>query len=79
MLLHLQPLPNGERAQVPVLVAAADEIRRLLHQFAAGFLPKAQEAIEAQLSLLLDSPRPGRKAARGRGNHRHHRCCPRPL
>ena len=56
VLLHLQPLPNGERAQVPVLVAAADEIRRLLHQFAAGFLPKAQEAIEAQLSLLLDLP-----------------------
>ena len=56
VLLHLQPLPNGEQAQVPVLVAAADEIRRLLHQFAAGFLPKAQEAIEAQLSLLLDIP-----------------------
>lgn len=37
-LQHLHRQGRGTAAQGTVLVAAADELRRLLHQFAAGFL-----------------------------------------
>ncbi|MFX8824875.1 Hpt domain-containing protein, partial [Acinetobacter baumannii] len=37
-LQHVQLAPQGNEEQVSVFMAAADDIRRLLHQFAAGFL-----------------------------------------
>ncbi|VUZ24283.1 Sensor histidine kinase RcsC [uncultured Comamonas sp.] len=71
VLLHLQPLPDGQQARVPVLVAAAQEIRRLLHQFAAGFLPLPQEAVQTQLAQLLELPvlqeRPAQESYAGPG------------
>jgi chemosensory pili system protein ChpA (sensor histidine kinase/response regulator) len=47
-LQHLHRQGRGTPAQGAVLVAAAEEVRRLLHQFAAGFLrDPADETLEA--------------------------------
>ena len=53
-LLHLQPLPQGQQEHAQVLSAAADEIRRMLHQFAAGFLAQPQADLLPRLQALLD-------------------------
>lgn len=50
-LQHLQMQGRGTPAQGAVLVAAAEELRRLLHQFAAGFL---KDPAEATLLALRD-------------------------
>ena len=50
-LQHLQRQGRGTPEQGQVLVAAADEIRWLLHQFAAGFL---KDPAEATLTALRD-------------------------
>jgi chemosensory pili system protein ChpA (sensor histidine kinase/response regulator) len=42
-LQHLQTQGRGTPAQGATLIAAADELRRLLHQFAAGFLKEPSE------------------------------------
>ncbi len=47
-LQHLHMQGSGTPAQAEVLVAATDELRRLLHQFAAGFLKEpAPETLQA--------------------------------
>jgi chemosensory pili system protein ChpA (sensor histidine kinase/response regulator) len=47
-LQHLQMQGRGTQAQGAALVAAAEELRRLLHQFAAGFLKDpAEETLRA--------------------------------
>ncbi|KAH1283085.1 hypothetical protein KXX11_003531, partial [Aspergillus fumigatus] len=50
-LQHLQMQGSGTREQGMVLVAAADELRRLLHQFAVGFL---RDPAEGTLQALRD-------------------------
>jgi len=50
-LQHLQRQGRGTPEQGQVLVAAAEEVRRLLHQFAAGFL---REPVEATLQALRE-------------------------
>ncbi|WP_103043658.1 Hpt domain-containing protein [Comamonadaceae bacterium CD01] len=54
-LQHVQPQVSGTPAQAQVFSAAADEIRRLLHQFAAGFLKDADARIGQQLQQVLDA------------------------
>lgn len=57
-LTHLQMLGHGTHEQGTVLVLAADELRRLLHQFAAGVLKDpAPETLEA-LRELAAAPMP---------------------
>ncbi len=57
---HLHNLGPGTTDQGAVLVDAADELRRLLHQFAAGFLkePSAEvlESLRALASVQLPTP-----------------------
>ncbi|CAB5702463.1 Chemotaxis protein CheA [Delftia tsuruhatensis] len=52
-LAHLQPQRRGEPAQIAACIAASDEVRRLLHQFAAGFLKTPQPGVEEALQALL--------------------------
>ncbi|MBQ0131595.1 MAG: Hpt domain-containing protein, partial [Comamonas sp.] len=54
-LLHVQPQPHGVREQVSVFVQAAQEVRRMLHQFAAGCLSAANPQVLAQLQQILDA------------------------
>lgn len=53
-LQHVQLQSRGQAEQVKVFLAAADDIRHLLHQFAAGFLkepdPQLIEALHAILT-----------------------------
>ena len=61
-LTHLQMLGRGTHEQGTVLVLAADELRRLLHQFAAGVLKDpAPETLEA-LRELAAAPMPQAEA-----------------
>ena len=65
-LEHVQLQPMGEPEQAAVFLRAAEEVRRLLHQFAAGFLkePDAQvlqdlrEILEAEVSTTLSPSLP---------------------
>ena len=52
-LTHLQPQRCGTPDQVAACVAASDEVQRLLHQFAAGFLKTPQPGVEEALQALL--------------------------
>ncbi len=54
-LQHVQPQAHGVAAQVQCFVQAAEEIRGLLHQFAAGFLRAASPEVLAQLQQILDA------------------------
>ena len=57
-LQHLHMQGSGTPEQGTVLMAAADELRRLLHQFAAGFLKSpADETLQA-LRDIAASPMP---------------------
>ena len=57
-LQHLHMQGSGTAEQGAVLTAAADELRRLLHQFAAGFLKEpAAETLQA-LREVAASPAP---------------------
>ena len=60
---HLHTAGRGTGAQGQVLVAAAEEVRRLLHQFAAGFLKEPQEQVLQALRELAASPMPAAAAA----------------
>ncbi|SFM73946.1 Hpt domain-containing protein [Variovorax sp. OV329] len=61
-LTHLQMLGVGTHEQGTVLVLAADELRRLLHQFAAGVLKDpAPETLES-LRALAAAPMPAFEA-----------------
>ena len=55
-LQHLQRQGRGAPEQGAVLAAAADELRRLLHQFAAGFLRDPQESTLEALREVAESP-----------------------
>ena len=49
---HLQPLRPGRAEHAQVLVEAAEDLRRLLHQFAAGFLKESQPLLLQRLHAL---------------------------
>ncbi|RSZ41170.1 MULTISPECIES: Hpt domain-containing protein [unclassified Variovorax] len=63
-LQHLQMQGSGTREQGTVLVAAADELRRLLHQFAVGFLRDPAEGTLQALRDIANSPMPTEVAMR---------------
>lgn len=52
-LQHLQPQGFATPEQAQCCVNASEEIRRLLHQFAAGFLKTAQPSVGEELQALL--------------------------
>ena len=54
-LEHAQLQPVGEPAHAAVFLRAADEVRRLLHQFAAGFLKPADEDVQQALRNILET------------------------
>lgn len=54
-LQHVAPQPCGVPEQVACLVRAAEEIRAMLHQFAAGFLPRASQDVHDALQRILDT------------------------
>ncbi|RIX84058.1 hybrid sensor histidine kinase/response regulator [Acidovorax cavernicola] len=62
-LQHLQMQGSGTREQGIVLVAAADELRRLLHQFAVGFLRDPSEGTLQALRDIASAPMPPEIAA----------------
>jgi chemosensory pili system protein ChpA (sensor histidine kinase/response regulator) len=49
-LLRQQALGEGTAAGAALLLDAADEARRMLHRFAAGFLPEAPQALLERLA-----------------------------
>lgn len=57
-LQHLQLHHQGSPAQAQVFSSAAEDIRRLLHQFAAGFLKDPDAAILAALQAIIDTEFP---------------------
>ncbi|MCM2346539.1 MAG: Hpt domain-containing protein [Acidovorax soli] len=54
-LQHVQLQSGGTVEQAEAFMAAADDIRRLLHQFAAGFLKEPNEAVLQQLRQILET------------------------
>ena len=54
-LQHVQLAPQGNEEQVSVFMAAADDIRRLLHQFAAGFLKEPSPEVLDALRQILET------------------------
>ncbi|MBF5002959.1 hybrid sensor histidine kinase/response regulator [Diaphorobacter caeni] len=54
-LQHVQPQQFGVPAQMDVFLAVAEDIRRLLHQFAAGFLKEPNAQLLTQLHEILDT------------------------
>jgi len=52
-LQHVQLQPHGLPAQAQTFLAAADDVRRLLHQFAAGFLKAPNPQILEELRQIL--------------------------
>jgi chemosensory pili system protein ChpA (sensor histidine kinase/response regulator) len=70
-LQHLQMQGSGTREQGMVLVAAADELRRLLHQFAVGFLRDPAEGTLQALRDIANSPMPTEIAMRAEARPLH--------
>ncbi|GKT19161.1 Hpt domain-containing protein [Acidovorax sp. SUPP2522] len=54
-LQHVQLRGEGTADQARVFLAAADDIRRLLHQFAAGFLKEPNQQVLAELREILQT------------------------
>jgi chemosensory pili system protein ChpA (sensor histidine kinase/response regulator) len=54
-LQHVMLQSGGTEEQAQAFLAAADDIRRLLHQFAAGFLKEPSEEVLAQLRQILET------------------------
>lgn len=54
-LSHIQLQARGEPEHADAFLKAADEVRRLLHQFAAGFLKTADADVEARLRQILET------------------------
>ncbi len=54
-LRHVQSRVPGSAAQAKVFVETAETIRRLLHQFAAGFLKQPDKSALAALQEILDA------------------------
>ena len=52
-LQHVQVHDQGQPAHAQVFVESAEEIRRLLHQFAAGFLKEPNPRVIASLQAIL--------------------------
>ncbi len=52
-LQHVQLLPHGRPEHAQCFNAAADDIRRLLHQFAAGFLKEPNASVREHLDAIL--------------------------
>lgn len=63
VLQHLRSHGGGTPAQGTTLVAAANEVRRLLHQFAAGFLKEPDPLVLQSLRQLLIAPLPSAQAS----------------
>ena len=61
-LQHLHMQGSGTKAQGAVLVAAAEELRRLLHQFAAGFLKEPTDETVKALREVAESLMPAEPA-----------------
>ncbi|MET0311194.1 MAG: Hpt domain-containing protein, partial [Burkholderiaceae bacterium] len=57
-LQHAQAHPRGARLGADTFTAAAEDIRRLLHQFAAGFLKEPDGAVIEQLRNLQEADLP---------------------
>ena len=55
-LRHVGQQGHGRAAQARVFLDTAEVMRRLLHQFAAGFLRPADEALLAALAAMLQPP-----------------------
>lgn len=54
-LQHIQLQSGGTDEQAQAFTAAADDIRRLLHQFAAGFLKEPNQGVLEQLRQILET------------------------
>lgn len=54
-LQHVQLQSAGTEAQAAVFKAAAEDVRRLLHQFAAGFLKEPSAEVMGQLHSILQA------------------------
>ena len=54
-LQHVQLQSGGTTEQAAVFMAAAEDIRRLLHQFAAGFLKEPSAEVLQQLREILET------------------------
>ena len=54
-LQHVQLQSGGTAQQAEVFMAASDDIRRLLHQFAAGFLKEPNAQVLEQLRQILEA------------------------
>ncbi|MBU1358408.1 MAG: Hpt domain-containing protein, partial [Gammaproteobacteria bacterium] len=74
-LQHLRRQGQGTKAQGAVLVTAAEEVRRLLHQFAAGFLKEpsadilqALRELAASISPFDEDANPADRTARQRSD-----------
>jgi len=57
-LQHVQLHRQGTPAQAEVFSNAAEDIRRLLHQFAAGFLKESDATVLAALQAIIDTQFP---------------------
>ncbi len=57
-LQHVQLHHQGTSQQAQVFIDAAEDIRRLLHQFAAGFLKEPDLSILAALQAIIDTQFP---------------------
>lgn len=54
-LQHTQTLARGTPDHARIFTGAAEEVRRLLHQFAAGFLKEPDARLLAELQVLKDA------------------------
>ncbi|WP_440109938.1 Hpt domain-containing protein [Acidovorax sp. BL-A-41-H1] len=54
-LQHVQLQSGGTEEQATVFMAAAEDVRRLLHQFAAGFLKEPSAEVLEQLRRILEA------------------------
>ena len=66
-LQHVQLHRQGTPEQAQVFTNAAEDIRRLLHQFAAGFLKESDAGVLAALQAIIDTqfPAPTMESAPG--------------
>ncbi len=60
---HVQPHAKGRAQHVPVFLEVAEDIRRLLHQFAAGFQKQPDQKLLDALQAILETEFPTSAAA----------------
>jgi chemosensory pili system protein ChpA (sensor histidine kinase/response regulator) len=68
-LQHVQLHAQGSPEQLEVFVSAAEDIRHLLHQFAAGFLKEPDRQVIAALKEILEMEFPTASAAVPESRH----------